>query len=120
MTTLLVNAFGVLLMLGIVWWFWIAGHSQAIKVQDGLIDIRVAEGVYTPDRIAMSVGETVQLRFTRQDPSPCAALVQFEGLSISRELPVEEPVTLAVRYDQPGEYAFTCQMGMYRGQVVVT
>ncbi len=27
---------------------------------------------------------------------------------------------LSMRYDEPGEYAFTCQIGMYRGHVVVS
>lgn len=119
MTDILVNSLGLLSMVGVVWWFWFAGRRHAVEAKEGRIDVRVAQGAYSPDRIAVSVGETVQIRFTRVDPSPCAELVQFEGLSISRELPVGKPVTLAIRYDDPGEYAFTCQMGMYRGHVVV-
>lgn len=120
MTSLLVNSMGLLLMLAVVWWFWFAGRSNAVAAKDGLIAVRVAQGAYSPDRIAIAVGETVKIQFTREDPSPCASLVQFEGLSISRELHVDKPVTLAIRYDEPGEYAFTCQMGMYRGHVVVS
>ena len=119
MTTFLVNALGLLLMAAIVWWFWFAGRRKAMTVRDGRIQVLVDQGAYSPDRIAVPLGETVEFEFTRKDPSPCAAIVQFEGLSISRELPVDQPVNLAIRYDQPGEYAFTCQMGMYRGHVVV-
>jgi hypothetical protein len=49
-----------------------------------------------------------------------ARTVSFDGLSISRELPLNNAVELSIRYDEPGEYAFTCQIGMYRGHVVVS
>ncbi len=120
MTTIWVNGFGLLLMAAVVWWFWFAGRRNAVAVHEGRIAIRVADGAYSPDRIAVAAGETAHFEFTREDPSPCAEIVQFEGLDLSRELPVGKPVTLAVRYDEPGEYAFTCQMGMYRGHVVVS
>lgn len=120
MSTVWVNLLGVLMMVAVAWWFWFAGRRSAVSVTDGQVEIRVAHGAYAPDRIAVRVGETTRIRFRREDPAPCAAMVQFEGLSISRELPVGEVVEVAVRYDEPGEYAFTCQMGMYRGHVVAT
>ena len=119
MTTVIVNILGLLLMAAVVWWFWFAGRRRAVAVADGRIAIQVAQGAYTPDRIAVPAGTAVDMEFTRTDPSPCAGVVQFEGLDISRELPVDTPVSIRVRYEAPGEYAFTCQMGMYRGHIVV-
>lgn len=120
MSTLIVNVTGLLLMAAVIWWFWLAGKRKAIQASEGVIEIRVANGVYAPDRVAMAVGIATTFRFVREDPTACAEVVKFDGLSISRELPLNKAVDLSIRYDEPGEYEFTCQMGMYRGQVVVS
>ena len=119
MSVLAVNLSGIALMAVVVWWFWLAGRRKVVAASEGRIEIHVANGVYAPDRVQVSAGTTTHFRFIREDPAPCAEVVKFEGLDISRELPLGEPVDLAIRYDEPGEYAFTCQMGMYRGQVLV-
>ncbi len=116
----LVNMGGLALMAAVIWWFWLAGKRKAVKASDGIIEIQVANGVYTPDRVAIPAGKAVTFRFIREDPTACAEVVKFDGLGISRELPLNKAVDLSIRYDEPGEYAFTCQMGMYRGQVVVS
>lgn len=120
MNAFIVNISGLLLMAAVIWWFWLAGKGKAIQASEGHIDIEVLNGVYVPDRVAIPVGKATTFRFTRKDPTPCAEVVKFDGLSISRELPLNKPVSLSVRYDEPGEYAFTCQMGMYKGHVVVS
>ncbi len=120
MITLIVNISALLLMAAVIWWFWLAGKRKAVQASDGVIEIHVVNGVYSPDRVAIPAGKAVTFRFTREDPTPCAEIVKFDGLSVSRELPLNKPVDLSIRYDEPGEYAFTCQMGMYRGHVVVS
>ena len=119
MSNLAVNLGGAALMVTVVWWFWLAGRRSALSVSEGRVEIHLANGVYAPDRVQVKSGATTHFRFIREDPAPCAELVQFEGLNISRELPLGEPVDVAIRYDEPGQYAFTCQMGMYRGHVIV-
>lgn len=102
----------------IVWWFW-GSRPKAIRAGDhAAVDVRVENGVYTPARIEVSAGQPVTLRFLRKDPSPCAEKVTFDALGVSAELPLDKPVTLTVTPPQPGEYEFTCQMHMYRGQLV--
>jgi len=78
-----------------------------------------ADGVYTPARIEVPAGQPVTLRFTRQDPSPCAEKVIFGDLGLSRDLPVGRPQELTFTPVKPGEFEFTCAMGMYRGRLVV-
>jgi plastocyanin domain-containing protein len=119
MNVLAVNLAGVTLMVAVVWWFWLAGRRKAVSASEGRVDIHVANGVYVPDRVQVKAGITTHFRFIREDPAPCAEVVRFEGLDISRELPLGEAVELAIRYDERGEYTFTCQMGMYRGHVLV-
>lgn len=120
MSTLLVNIGGLLLMAAVIWWFWFAGKRTSVQASEGVIEIRVLNGVYQPDRISIPAGKATTFRFIREDPTACAEVVKFDGLAISRELPLNKAVDLSIRYDEPGEYAFTCQMGMYRGHVVVS
>jgi plastocyanin domain-containing protein len=117
--SLIVNLAGVLLALAIVWWFWLSKPKARRATPDAAIDIVVDGGVYTPARIEVAAGRPVTLRFLRKDPSPCAEKVLFDDLGISADLPVGKPVELTVKPAATGEYAFTCQMQMYRGTLVV-
>ena len=117
----LINLVGLVLMLAIVWWFWLA---KPASVQGGSnsdqVDILVDDGVYTPSRIEVPANQPITLRFLRKDPSPCAEQVIFDDFDISAELPVDEYKAITLTPRQPGEYDFTCQMQMYRGTLVVT
>jgi len=114
-----VNLAGVVLVGLIVWWFWLSRPRAARSAGTGPVEVLVADGVYTPARIEVAAGQPVRLRFLRRDPSPCAEKVVFADLGMSADLPVGEPVELALGAPPPGEYGFTCQMQMYRGTLVV-
>ncbi len=118
MTTALVNIAGLILAGLIVWWFWLS-KPKTQRAARGVIDILVEGGVYTPARIEVAAGKLVTLRFLRKDPSPCAEKVLFDELGVSADLPIGQPVELTVTPSKAGEYAFTCQMQMYRGMLVV-
>lgn len=120
MNAIVVNLAGLALMAAVIWWFWLSGTRQAVKASDGVVEILVANGVYIPDRVAVGAGIPVTIRFTREDPTPCAEVVKFDGLPVSRELPLNKSTDVSIRYDEPGEYQFTCQMGMYKGYIVVS
>jgi plastocyanin domain-containing protein len=117
MTTALVNVAGLVLVGLIVWWFWLS-KPKTQRAASGVIDIVVDGGVYAPARIEVAAGQPVTLRFLRKDPSPCAEKVLFDDLGIAADLPIGQPVELTVTPKEPGEYAFTCQMQMYRGMLV--
>jgi plastocyanin domain-containing protein len=119
MITFLVNVIGIFLVCLIVWWFWIKkSHIKAIKIEN-LIEIKVKDGVYQPASIETEANHPITLRFIREDASPCAETVVFCSLNISKQLPLHEPVDLALNIKKAGEYEFTCQMGMYRGKLTV-
>lgn len=118
MTTLLVNIGGVLAIGLIVWWFWLSKPKTQRAVSD-VVEIVVDGGVYTPARIEVAAGQPVRLRFLRKDPSPCAEKVLFDDLGIAADLPIDQPVELTITPKESGDYAFTCQMQMYRGTLVV-
>jgi len=119
-SAVLINLLGLLLIVLIVWWFWLAKPKAAQAAASGVIEITVADGVYAPARIEVPAGKPVTLRFLRKDPSPCAEKVLFDDLGISRDLPLNEPLDVVLTPGTPGEIEFTCQMRMYRGYLVVT
>ncbi len=119
MSAWLVNLGGLAGIVFIIWWFWLAG-PKARRVEGGRpIEIIVENGVYAPARIEVPRGQPVTLRFIRKDPSPCAEKVLFDDLDVSADLPVGRPYDITLTPDKPGEHAFTCQMRMYRGSLVV-
>ena len=117
MTAVLVNVAGLVLAGLIVWWFWLS-KPKAQRAASGVIDVMVDAGVYAPARIEVAAGQPVTLRFLRKDPSPCAEKVLFDELGIAADLPIGQPVELTITPSKAGEYAFTCQMQMYRGMLV--
>jgi len=119
MITLLVNTIGIFLVGLIIWWFWIYQSRDDSTKIDNLIEIKVKDGVYQPAHIETEVNHSITLRFIREDPSPCAETVVFSSLNISKQLPLHESVDISLNIKKPGEYEFTCQMGMYRGKLTV-
>lgn len=117
MSAMFVNIAGLVLIGLIVWWFWLS-KPKTQRAASGVIDVLVEGGVYTPARIEVAASQPVTLRFLRRDPSPCAEKVLFDDLGIAADLPIGQPVELTVTPKEPGEYAFTCQMQMYRGMLV--
>ena len=103
----------------IVWWFWLSRPKARRATDAGPIEIVVENGVYTPARIEVPAGKPVTLRFLRKDPSACAEKVFFGDLGLSRDLPLDKPQELTFTPKNPGEFEFTCAMGMYRGRLVV-
>ncbi len=117
---LLLDLIGFIAIGLIVWWFWLY-KPRAMKGAAGQsIDIVVDQGVYTPSRIEVPAGEPVSLRFLRKDPGPCAEKVIFDGLAITQDLELNKKTTVKIPPQRPGEFAFTCQMQMYRGSLIVT
>ncbi|MGB5630548.1 MAG: cupredoxin domain-containing protein [Woeseiaceae bacterium] len=117
MTVILVNLAGVILVALIVWWFWMT-KPKAQRASKSIVDILVDGGTYTPTRIEVEVGKEVTLRFFRKDASPCAERVVFDELGINAELPLNEHTDVVVTPTEAGEFAFTCQMQMYRGSLL--
>lgn len=117
MNSILVNLAGLAVIGLIIWWFWLA-QPRAQRAQGGVIEVLVADGVYTPARIEVPAGAPVRLRFLRKDPSACAEKVLFDELGVSADLALGRPTEVTVVPPKPGEYVFTCQMRMYRGSLV--
>lgn len=79
----------------------------------------LVKGGYTPDVIVVQRGKAVRLNFLRQESASCSEMVLLPAFNKSAKLP--EGATVAIEFlpTEPGEYEFTCQMGMFRGKLVV-
>ena len=114
---ILINIVGILLILFIIWWFWIYKQQSEARAQGSVLDIIVDAGVYEPSVIRTKAGEKLTLRFIRKDSNPCSEKVLFNDLDVSADLPIDTPHELTFTPEEKGEFA--CQMGMYRGKLIV-
>ncbi len=119
MNDLLINLAGIAVIALIIWWFWLYKPKLRQPVSADPVDVLVVDGVYTPASIEASRGKPITLRFLRMDPSPCAEKVIFGDFGISGDLSVGKSHELTLTPDKAGEFEFTCQMGMYRGRLLV-
>ncbi len=116
---MLVNVLGLLLITLIAWWFWLY-KPKAVTVDDDTVKVVVDNGTYEPSRIRLPAGHATTLRFLRKDASPCAGTVVFADFDISEELPLNKTKDIGLPPLASGEYPFTCQMQMYRGELIVS
>ena len=120
MMSLSVNLIGLLLIATIIWWFWLSKRKViASTTKNNFIEIKVKDGAYQPAYIETQLNKPITLRFIREDASPCAENVIFGSLNISEFLPLHKPTNIDLVIKKAGEYEFTCQMGMYRGKLIV-
>lgn len=90
------------------------------RAQDGAREIEIiVDGGYRPDRITVSEGERVRLRFVRHEYSSCSREVVFPALNVRRELPPHQPIVIELPVLEAGTYEFRCGMNMIRGTIVV-
>ena len=113
---------GLALIGFIVWFFWLkrAAGVRASEVSGGFQEAMIlVKGGYTPDAIVVRAGKPVRLNFRREETASCSDKVIFADFNKSAELPTGETVTVELLPKVPGEYAFSCPMGMFRGRLIV-
>ena len=118
---IIVNLLGLTLIGTIVWYFWLSHGRAAVAavaqgVQSALIVVR---GGYTPDLIVVRRGKPVRLVFRREESAACSERVVIPAFNRSALLPEGEEVAVEFVPTAPGEFPFSCQMGMLRGRIVV-
>lgn len=106
----------------IIWFFWfrkpkyIHSAPKGSSFQEALI---VVKGGYTPNVVVLRHGKPVRLSFRREEVAVCSETVLLPDFNQRLSLPVGETVALEFTPHIPGEYEFTCQMGMLRGKLIV-
>lgn len=100
---------------------WLLSHSRARARAAPPGSVRVVvRGRYEPEVIVAAAGEPLRITFRREDTLACSEHVVFPDFGKSAMLPLHEDVVVELVPERPGEYEFTCQLGMLRGRLVVT
>jgi len=118
---IIVTIAGMLFMAWTAWYFWLWQKKGVRALEAGNmqeVQIRVKDG-YTPDVIVVKAGTPVRLNFNRQETSSCSERVVFPDFKKSAFLPPDKIVSIEINPDKPGEYEFSCHMGMLRGKLIV-
>jgi plastocyanin domain-containing protein len=93
-------------------------HGNGRKPTRHVVRIRVRGG-YQPDTLHVEAGVPMRLIFRREETSSCSEQVIFPSFGKSVTLPPNELVTVDLPPAEPGEYEFTCAMGMLHGRLIV-
>ncbi len=118
----LVDLVGLGLIAFIVWFFWLvkAKGVRAATTSGGYQEQMVlVKGGYTPDVIVVEAGKPVRLNFVRQESASCSEMVLLPAFDKAARLPEGDTVPVEFLPKERGEYEFACQMGMFRGKVIV-
>lgn len=119
---LIVTFFGFALIVFIVWFFWLkkSKGTRASTTSSGRQEAMIlVKGGYTPDVVIVQHGKPVRLNFRREETASCSEMVLLPDFDKSAQLPTGETIAVEFLPDAPGEYEFACQMGMFRGRVIV-
>ena len=94
-----------------------AQHAKpAAHLQKRVVTIN---GGYSPSRLTVKAGQPVQLTFKAGANVGCGDTIVIKDLGITRTLDKKGVAVVAFTPKKSGTLAFTCGMGMYRGQIVV-
>jgi plastocyanin domain-containing protein len=117
----LVNLAGLTAIAWMVWYFWLSrGRGVQAELAGGVQSaLVVVKGGYTPDTIVVERGRPVRLVFRREESASCSERVVIPAFDKNALLPEGEEVALEFLPNERGEYPFSCQMGMFRGRIVV-
>lgn len=118
----LVDATGLGLVAFIVWFFWLVkakGVRAAVTSSGYQEQMVLVKGGYTPDVIVVEAGKPVRLNFVRQESASCSEMVLFPAFNKSAKLPEGQTVPVEFLPKDRGEFEFSCQMGMFRGKLIV-
>jgi plastocyanin domain-containing protein len=119
---IVVDLLGLGLIAFIVWFFWLVkakGVRAALTTHGYQEQMVLVKGGYTPDVIVVARGKPVRLSFVRQESAACSEMVLLPAFGKSAQLPEGETVPVEFLPQEPGEYEFACQMGMFRGKLIV-
>jgi plastocyanin domain-containing protein len=110
---------GTAIILFIIWFFWLKRSTglRAAETTGGYQEAMIlVKGGYTPDTI---IERPVRLNFRREETASCSDKVIFAEFQKSADLPTGQTVPVEFLPKEPGEFAFGCPMGMFRGRLIV-
>ena len=101
------------------WWAF-ARRASAPDADGDRVERAVrVHGRYLPEELHVPAGRPARIVFFREETAPCSERVVFPDLGLNVGLPAFREVGVDLPAQAPGVHAFTCEMEMLRGRVVV-
>jgi len=119
----IIGIFLILVVVGLyALWMRFTQKQTGVRAKDDdgvqVFDI-IVQGAYFPNVINAKVDMPVRINFMRQEDSECSRFVVFSDFQIRKELPENKKVIVEFTPKKIGAYAFTCDMGMYQGKLII-
>lgn len=86
---------------------------------DQVVELQVTENGFEPSRVDVKPGSPVVLKITRKTDSTCATKIKIKSKNVSKDLPLNKTVTVALGKLDKGEIRFACGMDMISGLILV-
>jgi hypothetical protein len=93
-------------------------HAKAGAEAVQEVTITVAGG-YQPSEVKLKKGVPARLRFIRKDTGGCSEELVIPDFGVKKTLVALSETVVEFTPDKAGTFAFTCGMGMMKGQLVV-
>lgn len=90
------------------------------KAVEGKVRVTADDKGFTPSSMKAAKGKPLTLEFVRTSADTCADKVVFPEINVSKDLPMNTPVTVEVPTDAARTLVFQCGMGMFKSSVVVS
>jgi hypothetical protein len=97
----------------------VSAKVQAVTIPPNAPRLELNAQGYAPARLMLPANHPITLAITTRQRPACANRIHFASLGLTRDLPVNGTVLLALPALPTGEISFSCGMGMYRGSLVV-
>lgn len=97
-----------------------AFKTNVVEAHTRTVRIKVDKNGFSPASIEVEAGHKLNLIFTRAKDANCGRTVVFQKPNIRKALPVGRDVLVSLTPRAAGRIAFTCGMGMYKGNIVVS
>ena len=82
------------------------------------VGLSVTEQGFAPDRVKLKKDEPVDLVITRKTDETCAKALSIPNYGVTRELPLNQAVTVRLTPKKTGEIKYGCAMEMMVGGVL--
>lgn len=94
-------------------------QHKAASQKARTIEVLVTSDGFVPAEIRVKQGEKVALVVTRKTERTCATAIVIKDQGVNQDLPLNKPVTVAVKADKKGKLHYACPHDMISGNIVV-
>jgi len=96
-----------------------SGTSAQVVGGEQTLVLNVLNSGYSPNKLQVKAGVPVKLTLQTKDAYTCASDFVFPEFNLRARLGPNDQQTLSFTPKKPGQYTFSCSMGMYTGVLEV-